>query len=154
MRTLAGILGIFLYKLLLPVWHMYFRIYPTRSRVVILKDRHVLLVRGLLSSNKWGLPGGGLNKNETAINSAVREVKEELDVEVDKTNLDEFGEYKFKVAGVSLTAVYFRYETVQELNLKAKFPEILEAKWFDANTVHSINISRDTAWALQKLKML
>jgi len=43
-----------------------------------------LVLSGWLNTGEWGLPGGGLHKNEPTVDGLLREVREEtgLDVEV------------------------------------------------------------------------
>lgn len=37
--------------------------------------------------NKWGLFGGGIKKNETPINALIREIKEELGIQLSKSDV-------------------------------------------------------------------
>ena len=48
-----------------------------RNRVAIIYKDEVLMVRSLISDNKWGFPGGGTKKHEDYIDAAIREVYEE-----------------------------------------------------------------------------
>src|SRR4051812_17481145 len=51
-----------------------------RTRVLIVCDEEILLVRGWLSTGQWSLPGGGLHKNEDPVAGAQREVAEEVGI--------------------------------------------------------------------------
>ena len=59
-----------------------FRIVPQKDRVRVIvyrDDGKILLVRSRFSRQEWALPGGGVNRNESYEQAAVREVLEELD---------------------------------------------------------------------------
>lgn len=47
----------------------------------------------------WLLPGGGIEEDETIEESVVREIKEELDCDVDQDSLEFVGEYEAPAAG-------------------------------------------------------
>lgn len=60
----------------------------TRVQIAIVKDEQLLLLYHVMPQHNrefWGLPGGGVEENETARQAAVREAKEEtgLDIELD-----------------------------------------------------------------------
>ena len=62
----------------------------TRPRVrVELRTRsgHVLLVKTWFSRQRWTLPGGGVERGEAPSRAAVREVREETGIVIDKTRL-------------------------------------------------------------------
>jgi bifunctional NMN adenylyltransferase/nudix hydrolase len=57
---------------------------------IVIKSGHVLVVRrkGALGKGQLALPGGFLNQDETIRAGALRELKEETAIKVDKTTLD------------------------------------------------------------------
>ena len=78
----------FLARLLSPLAVIGFSLHQTivrqsRSRVIILNEQHeVLLVKNALHPQKWTLPGGGVNKDESPESAARREIFEELKIEL------------------------------------------------------------------------
>jgi 8-oxo-dGTP pyrophosphatase MutT (NUDIX family) len=52
-----------------------------RATIVVLRDKKVLLVRDK-GKPKYSLPGGGIERNETTITAATRELYEELHLPV------------------------------------------------------------------------
>ena len=77
----------------------------------ITQNNRVLLIRkkrGLGAGNING-PGGKLDPGETALESAVREVREELVIEVDPQSCEEMGILRFQfVDGLALHCTVFR----------------------------------------------
>ncbi len=55
-----------------------------RVRVLIAKDNKILLVKSSYGSQRWSLPGGGVDRGESCMSAASRELAEEtgLDSEV------------------------------------------------------------------------
>jgi 8-oxo-dGTP diphosphatase len=54
-----------------------------RASVVVIKDNLVLLIHRLKNGEDyWVLPGGGIEENETGEQAAIRELKEETNLDV------------------------------------------------------------------------
>lgn len=59
-----------------------------RARVVVKnEDGDILLLKTWLGANKWGLPGGGAERDEPVIEAAAREVFEETGIKVTPSDL-------------------------------------------------------------------
>ena len=101
--------------------------------LVIVKQEKLLLA---FSSNKqaWYLPGGKIDNNETAIEALIREVKEELNIELEKSRLkfythisaQAFGE----TTGVIMEQDCFLYELKETPRPSA---EIKAIRYFNCN---------------------
>jgi len=69
-------------------------IYPGVGVVVLLKNDNKILLgfrNAELGKNTWGLPGGKLDFGEEPINCAIRELKEETDLDVKISDLKFIG---------------------------------------------------------------
>jgi 8-oxo-dGTP diphosphatase len=77
----------------------------------VIEDGKVLLIRKKtgLGQGKINGPGGKLEPGETALQSAVREIREELDLTVDPADCEEMGTLRFQfLDGLALHVVVFR----------------------------------------------
>lgn len=85
-------LGKIAYRIISPAM-LYLPIFRRpRTRVaVILNNREILLVKNWLGYQRWTLPGGGMKRNETPAEAAVRELKEETGLLLDPHDLTFLG---------------------------------------------------------------
>lgn len=58
-----------------------------RTRILVVSEGDVLVVKGWLGDGGWGLPGGGLHYKEDPAEGAVRELEEETGVAVKPSDL-------------------------------------------------------------------
>lgn len=105
-----------------------------RTRVLLIKDDEYLLCKTWLSHGKWSLPGGGIKKNEDIALAAVREVKEELNIELNHDLLTSLGTSQYEHGAVHFTVHIFAYK-VENASIKLQWPEIVDARWFDKNSL-------------------
>lgn len=95
---------------------------------VVVDDRKVLLVQQI--SGTWGFPKGHIEHDELEEDTAIREVKEETNIDT-KVNLDKRYEMHYTTdKGKYKEVVFFLAEKVGG-TLKKQDDEILEAKWVD-----------------------
>jgi bifunctional NMN adenylyltransferase/nudix hydrolase len=64
----------------------------TTVDAVVVRSSHVLVVKrgGDMGQGLWALPGGFVGQNETLLQAALRELKEETKIKVDKVELKKF----------------------------------------------------------------
>jgi len=97
----------------------------------------------------WELPGGGVDEDETFLESAIREVKEETAIELNSIDSWHFG-FSYRNEG---------NETTHQLNGLSKIlkiPEILltehsEAKWVAFNELENMDLSMEMRSCIEKL---
>lgn len=109
---------------------------------IIIKDGKVLLVYEK-NRNFWGFPKGHMEKGENEIETALREVKEEvgLDVEID-TKKRYILNYIIRNEIDKTTVLYIAIP--KNKNLKIQESEIEDAKWCDFN--EALNILTFDNW--------
>ncbi len=84
-----------------------------RTRVVVMVDDKILVLKGWYGPNKWMLPGGGMYKGEDRAVAAARELREETGIVVEPEALqyvtsnpvrDSYGlRYKYHLFTLQLT---------------------------------------------------
>lgn len=108
---------------------MYNKLFRTpRARVIVWNENdELLLVRNWAGKQQWGLPGGGVERNERPVNAAKRELYEEIGVNVSLKDL------------VHVATLPYQYEawiystSIKEgdLPVKPHNPwEIIDIQWF------------------------
>ncbi len=97
--------------------------------VVVEKDGKFLLVQEAKAScrGKWNLPAGHLDPNETIIDGAKREAREETGCEVEPTGVCQIGNRVLEDG--LFVSVIFAAKLVQE-EIAFDTSEILDVKWF------------------------
>lgn len=128
MLRLYSAAGRICFWLLWPVWKV---VLPrtTRTRVLILSDNHLLLVRNWLSNGDWALPGGGVQRHESALAAAVREVREETGITLDEGLFRRCAELRTQRHGLSYRYELFVIELPEQIEPRAHLPEITAAAW-------------------------
>lgn len=107
-----------------------------RTRVILVYGDDILLVRNRLGSQRWSLPGGGVKKGEESKAAAKRELYEELKLSVKSTKLRKLvsGDHRMGRSKMSYKFIAYVYLT-DNRDFTIKKTEILEAKWFDVNSI-------------------
>lgn len=147
-------MGVIAFWLAWPLWYIYFKNSHERSRVLVVYGDEILLVKGWLGTNKWGLPGGGAHKGELPVASAVRELREEVGYLAAETALRGLGSKRHSSYGLRYRAHYFVLELAEQPVLKVRMLEISEARWFQTKQIIGTMLDEDAAYALRKYKPL
>ena len=96
-------------------------------RALIVRERTVLLIRHRAGRQPWGLPGGGVERNESLAEAASREAREESGAQVEILQL--LGVYGRFDGGVSNYIGVFICAPLSEPNPPRSL-EIAEARYF------------------------
>jgi 8-oxo-dGTP diphosphatase len=140
-------LGRVLFYITWPGIWLTLKLQPPRTRVVIVSQGCLLLVRDWLGDGNWSLPGGGLKFREDLKVGAAREVLEETGIKLSPTSLTSLGRFKVRSSGIKIDAHCFFAELPDKPDLKASH-EIAEASWIDIDKLskHKLSGSAKKAW--------
>ncbi len=103
------------------------------TRVIVVDERRVLLVSHWYAPWAWTLPGGGIGKNESAEDAAIREVKEETSLTVRSLG-GVVGTYDGTWGRHDQVIVYWTDDFEGSLALKPNV-EIMARSWFDIDSL-------------------
>lgn len=103
---------------------------------VVNDDGHILLVQRATEPGKglWALPGGFVNQSEYLIDAAIREVKEETNVDLSKKDMVQYDIFDYpsrSLRGRTITTAYY-FKT--KGNIKAKAADDAKNAFFIAIT--------------------
>jgi len=102
--------------------------------IVLLNNNQIYLVKeddkNMIGKNRWNLPGGSIDGDESLTEAAKRETKEETGYEVKITSL--LGCYKCKKSNSSWVYVVFEGKIMGKTNKKTD-KGIKRGRWFEKN---------------------
>ena len=87
--------------------------------------------------NKWALCAGYVDAYESLENAILREIKEEVGLDISKDYLHQFGEREFTIRDSNSHITYFYYirSNLNEKDFIIQKEELSEVKWFDIDEV-------------------
>jgi bis(5'-nucleosidyl)-tetraphosphatase len=100
---------------------------------IIIFDNKVLLIEQI--SGDIGFPKGHTELNETEVNTAIRETKEETNLDIIVNENQKFPISYVIKNNVLKQVIYFLAIPINEINLKPQETEIKKAFWVDINEV-------------------
>lgn len=92
---------------------------------ILLLKRHPLKAQG----DTWGVPGGKLEKSETPRAAVVREIQEEIGLNIDDEGLELLGKLYCRHPHVDFVYHMFRKVFLNQPSISLSFEEHLESKW-------------------------
>lgn len=101
-----------------------------RTRIIVVVNNEILLVKPWLGSGAWMLPGGGIDKGEKPIRAAARELHEETGIRCKSSALLRLGTVPFKHNGFVYTNDVFQLHLTAKPKVYAEqFLEIADFLW-------------------------
>ena len=98
---------------------------------IILNDKNeVLLIHH--NAGHWDFPKGHMEEGETEVQTAIREVKEETNIDVEVNEKYKYSTKYSPKEDVIKEVVYFLARNVND-NKQAQLEEVSEVKWFNFN---------------------
>ncbi|KOP69657.1 DNA mismatch repair protein MutT [Lysinibacillus sp. FJAT-14745] len=123
--------------------------------VIIDESNKILLVlrKKAPEAGCWSLPGGKVDYMETIENAIIREIKEELGVDIEITQLVCVTNHIIHLEDIHYVAPTFAAR-ITNGEVQNREPHALEkVKWFSINEIPE-NITMTTDYALKQLKLL
>lgn len=128
---------------------------------VVVQSGHVLLIKRRASpgKGKWALPGGFLDQNETIIDSAIRELREETGIKVPAPVLkgsifarEVFDDPNRSARGRTITnCIGFKLADSIDFPHVRGADDALKAKWIPFNDLREENMFEDHYFIVQNL---
>lgn len=95
--------------------------------------------------NKWALCAGHVDAYESLEDAAIREIKEEIGIDVPKDDLHKYSgkELTLRDRNSHITYFYYVKTNKREDDFTVQFEELSEVKWFDIDNVINMIINKD-----------
>ncbi len=127
---------------------VYFKVGRGRTRVLLINDDRVLVMKQWISPGKWNLPGGGLHKGEDPKVGAARELREETSLQLDPRQLRFIGEGVYRKGGHCFSYSVFIAKVGSDA-VRAQRIEVSELAWLRPGELRHKNASPEVLAALQ-----
>ena len=96
----------------------------------------------------WIIPGGGVKFGETIHEAAIREIKEETNLDVEIIKLIGHKEI-INVSGNYHSIVFFHLAKPKHLNVEAN-EDVSNAKFFEIDEIKKLKVAESVEWALKE----
>lgn len=142
------------FTLLWPGLYFYF-LGSRRARVMVRHEDEILLIRDsgryFFDPNSWTIPGGGIKWREDPRVAAVRELREELGIELESDSLQFLAEQSSGSYGLRYTALFFEAVVPYKPTLVLPTKEVRNAQWFTPTAARRLPLKREAQQALALL---
>lgn len=121
---------------------------------ILIKDNNILLVKDIWGK-RWGLPGGGIDPNESEEEALAREFKEETGITIAQKITELFSDLSYFLAEnethpwKSIRKIYrvtYKDGTIQESGNNI---DVCEVKYFPLNEINNIDLQPNTRTILE-----
>lgn len=123
-----------------------------RTRAFIVHDNHVLLVKDWLGNGKWKLPGGGIERYETAEQCVMREVFEETTIQLQLKQLQPLATFTTNSNNIKSKITAFKVELNQRPEVSVGPIEICDYFWCPLEDIDETKLSQTTQTVLQHFR--
>jgi len=150
MKSIYKKVGTILFWCTWPLQWLNLHLHPERTRVLIVACGEALLIRPFMGPAIWLLPGGGLKHKETAEACAVREVKEEVGVDLMETELMPLGKRSFVLRGLPYKSINYAVEMSEKPNVHTRWYEVYSYSWVPLADIDSIDIAKEVKQSVKR----
>jgi len=147
MKNIWSFLGIVIFWLSWPLFWLYL---PSteRTRILLLHGSKILVVKSWIGSGKWGLPGGGLHKDESVLDGALRELVEETGISIAERQFMVLPSDIYSDVGLHFVCHYFAATVPKVPTTRKQYIEIKELDWVERRKLNNRNAAADVLTAL------
>lgn len=112
-----------------------------KSAGIIIRNRHLLVLRSH-GNDTFYAPGGKPGQNESAEMALIRELKEEISIDVIAADLHHYGTYKAPAAGNESKLLQMDVFVVDDYAGEiCASNEIAEIKWVNSENIDRVKVS-------------
>lgn len=147
MRRVLQFVGTIVFFCAWPAFWVYFKVGHGRTRVVLVHEGRVLVMKQWISPGKWNLPGGGVHRGESMAGAAAREVREETSLRLDPRQLQPIGKGKYRARGLGFDFYVFAARVGSDV-VRAQRIEVSELEWRAPSWLTPKNTAPDALYAL------
>lgn len=140
-------LGLIAYLVLLPFLRRYLR-RTSRAYILLAAEGKILVVKNILSRQQWHLPGGGIRKSETPEQAARRELREEVNLDLN-IPLKRLTEGKWRTDKLGQTYFIFMAELPKIPDAQRFRLELSDAAWLSPAELDERNTADEILAALK-----
>lgn len=148
MRKLGQLIGSVVFWLSYPLLRAILN-NSQRTRVLIIVDDSFLVLKGWLGTGRWGLPGGGIHKNETALVAAVRELEEETGLVVEAEALELLFHEDVRQIGITIDCTGYSLRLPKRPTINPQFIEVSQYTWLPLADLNEKSVSKDVYLAVK-----
>lgn len=148
MRRLLERIGIVAFFAAWPLFFVYLR-RSERTRIILHDEGKVLVMRNWVSDGTWQLPGGGLHSHEPIIDGALRELREETGVVLEKRQLRFVAQRGYRKYGHRFRFHVFVAQGFDTQALHMQAHEVSRLEWIDHRALTPQNAAPDTRLAIE-----
>ena len=147
------LIGRLAFAIILPAFRLYLK-KTQRAYVIIRVDGQILLSKNWIGRQKWQLPGGGIDKNESPEQAAIRELKEEAGINARASQLSKITEGIWQTDRLGYKYYIFGLELKNKPAIKQLYPEIIETAWLKLAELTPGNTTAEVLTALSSTGLL
>ena len=120
------------------------------SAVLVVQDGKYLLAERNKENYQgyWIIPGGGVNFGETIQEAAIREIKEETNLDVELIKLIGYKEI-INVPGNYHSLVFYHLAKPKHMDLEAS-SDVSAVKFLDIEEIKKLKIAESVEWVMKK----
>lgn len=142
-------IGRILFWLAWPAFWFYYRRPYGRTRVLLVADGNMLVLKGWINDGLFILPGGGLHKGEEPVAGAARETWEETGLRILPEMLQYLGQEVYRKAGLHFTYHMFYAPVDAAVQLKRQRHEVADIRWIPIPNPTGVHLSQEVERALE-----